>query len=295
MAVVLWGALVRAAGAGAGCGSHWPLCNGQVVPQSPGVKTLIELTHRLTSGLALAGVLLLCWWAFRAFGKGHRVRQFAALALVFIVIEALLGAGLVLLEYVDQNRSTGRAFYLSAHLVNTQFLLGSLALTAWYSQRPNVRGLDRRLYGGALVITLIVSISGAIAALGDTLFPSASLAEGIRQEISETAHFLVRLRLFHPALAILAAAYILLAATKVIKAKTSPAAVHIAWWSWGLVFLQLIAGAINVVLLAPVWLQLVHLLLANLLWIALVLLAVEARSAARLTRDPAPLTGSSPI
>lgn len=273
--VVLWGALVRATGAGAGCGSHWPLCNGEVVPQSPAAKTLIELTHRLTSGLALIGVVLLCVWAFRRFTRGDRVRRFAAWSLVLILIEALLGAGLVLLEYVGENKSVGRALYLSAHLINTQLLLGVLTLTAWYSARHDSPALDRGLLGGALLISLIVGVSGAIAALGDTLFPATSLSEGIRQEVSETAHFLLRLRLLHPALALVGGGYILFAAVKVINARVSTTATKLAWWSCGLVLVQLVAGAVNVLLLAPLWMQILHLLLADLLWITLVLLTVE--------------------
>ncbi|HYO81980.1 MAG TPA: COX15/CtaA family protein, partial [Bryobacteraceae bacterium] len=183
VAVILWGAVVRATGSGAGCGSHWPLCNGEVVPRAPAVATAIELAHRLTSGLALLGVIVLCWQAFRRFGKGHRVRRFATLSLTFILIEALLGAGLVLLEYVDQNASAGRAIYLSAHLVNTQILLAMLALTAWYS-RPGTPELRMSQFAVVLPLMLIVGVSGAIAALGDTLFPARSVAEGIQQELS---------------------------------------------------------------------------------------------------------------
>lgn len=276
--VVLWGALVRATGSGAGCGNHWPLCNGEVVPLAPAVETIIELTHRLTSGLALIGVVALCVWGYRLFEKGHRVRRYAVLSVVFILVEALLGAGLVLLEYVDQNKSIGRAFYLSAHLANTQVLLGVLALTAWFA-RPDAPAAPRwtrwSLLAGSLPVVLIVGISGAIAALGDTLFPATSLSEGIRQEMSSTAHILLRLRVFHPGLAILSAVYISFAALKVIKARASEQATKLAWMSWGLVVLQLVVGAINVVLLAPVWMQIVHLLLADILWIALVLLVVE--------------------
>jgi heme a synthase len=275
--VILWGALVRATGAGAGCGSHWPLCNGAVVPPDPGVKTLIEFTHRVSSGLALIAVAALCWWAFRAFSKGDRVRRFAVLSVVFILVEALLGAGLVLLEYVDQNKSVGRAFYLSAHLVNTQILLATLTLTAWYARRPDAPGIGRGLLAGSLAVLLLVGVSGAIAALGDTLFPATSLAEGVQQEMSSTAHFLLRLRIFHPVLALLGGAYVLFAGLKVIKARMSHVATKIAWWTWGLVLVQLVVGAVNVLLLAPVWMQLVHLLLADTLWIALVLLAAEGR------------------
>jgi heme A synthase len=285
IAVVLWGALVRATGAGAGCGSHWPLCNGEVVPRSPQLTTMIEFTHRITSGLALLGVLGLLIWAYRRFPSGHRVRKYALLSLVFILVEALLGAGLVLLEYVDQNRSAGRAVYLSAHLANTQVLLAMLALTAWYARpqtAPAAAHRLRPLLAGALPVLLIVGISGAIAALGDTLFPATSFSEGVRQEMSETAHFLLRLRVFHPALAVLSAVYVSFAALKVLKARPSALVVRLAWMMWGLMAVQLVAGAVNVALLAPVWMQIVHLLLADVLWVVLVLLVVEGSRELRL-------------
>ena len=131
--VVLWGAYVRASGSGAGCGSHWPLCNGEVVPRSPALATIIEFTHRVTSGLALALVAGLVAWAFRAFPRRHPARLGAVLSLAFILSEALIGAGLVLFEHVAKNASTARAWSLSAHLVNTLTLLACLALTAWWA------------------------------------------------------------------------------------------------------------------------------------------------------------------
>src|ERR1044071_4013704 len=105
VAVVLWGAYVRATGSGAGCGNHWPLCNGEVTPHSPAIATLIEFTHRATSGISLALVGLLVVWAFRAYPRRHRVRLGAALSLVFLLTEALIGAALVLLEHVAKNTS----------------------------------------------------------------------------------------------------------------------------------------------------------------------------------------------
>ncbi|HET8547051.1 MAG TPA: COX15/CtaA family protein, partial [Bryobacteraceae bacterium] len=127
--VVLWGAYVRATGSGAGCGSHWPLCNGAVLPREPAAATIIEFTHRTTSGIALLSVAALVVWAFRVYPATHRVRRAALFALVFIVIEALLGAGLVLFRLVAENSSPARAAYLSAHLANTLVLLGLLAAT----------------------------------------------------------------------------------------------------------------------------------------------------------------------
>jgi heme A synthase len=276
--VVLWGAFVRATGSGAGCGSHWPLCNGEVVPRAPAAETIIEFTHRITSGLALIGVVVLVVWAYRLFPKGDRVRLFAVLSLVFILVEAALGAGLVLFEYVASNASVGRAVYLSAHLVNTQILLGMLAVTAWLSRpsAPSSPGAIRSpLLSGSLLVFLVVGVSGAIAALGDTLFPAASVAEGVRQDFDSAAHFLLRLRTLHPLLAVLAAIYVSFAVLQVAKSKISAVATRIAWWTWGFVALQLVIGAINIVLLAPVWMQLVHLLIADVLWILLVLMAVE--------------------
>jgi cytochrome c oxidase assembly protein subunit 15 len=86
--VILWGAFVRASGSGAGCGSHWPLCNGEVVR----VATLIEFSHRMTTGLAGLLVIGLVVWAFRAFPRRSTVRLGAALSLAFIIIEGLVGA-----------------------------------------------------------------------------------------------------------------------------------------------------------------------------------------------------------
>ncbi|HLQ23560.1 MAG TPA: COX15/CtaA family protein, partial [Gemmatimonadales bacterium] len=130
VAVVLWGAFVRASGSGAGCGSHWPLCQGVVIPADPATATLIELAHRVTSGTALLLVAGLFVWSRRVAPRGSVVRRGAALSLVFMLGEALLGAGLVLFALVAHNDSLTRAFSLGAHLLNTFLLLGSLALTA---------------------------------------------------------------------------------------------------------------------------------------------------------------------
>lgn len=275
--VVLWGAYVRASGSGAGCGSHWPLCNGEVVPRAPRLETIIEFTHRLTSGVSLLATGWLAVWSIRRFPNGHRVRRYALLAIVFLFVEALLGAGLVLFEFVASNASAGRAFYLSLHLVNTQFLLAALLLTAWYS-RPAAPPDGRRspIALAALVAALAVGMTGAIAALGDTLFPASSLAEGMRQDLSAASSFLLRLRVLHPALALLAAGFFVYAALRVLRSQGSAAARPVALWVILLAIAQLCAGAINLALLAPVWMQLVHLLLADLLWLSLVLLAVEA-------------------
>lgn len=276
--VILWGAYVRASGSGAGCGSHWPLCNGEVVPAAPAIQTIIEFTHRLMSGVALVAVVALWLWGRARFPRGHRARTMAFASLVFLIVEALLGAGLVLFNYVDKNQSVGRAFYLSLHLVNTLLLLGALVLTAWYS-RDAVESATRRSSWvmAALPIAALVSVTGAIAALGDTLFPATSLAQGLRQDFSGAANFLLRLRILHPALAILAACYFVAISIFVIRSRQNATARKIAAGVMTLALVQLGAGAVNILLLAPVWMQITHLLLADLIWLSLVLLTVEAK------------------
>jgi len=275
--VVVWGGFVRASGSGAGCGSHWPTCNGDVVPHSPQVATIIEFTHRMMSGVALIGVVVLCWWAFRVFARGHMVRRLAVASVALLLLEALLGAGLVLFNYVEKDASLARVVYLSAHMVNTQLLLAALALTAWYSaDREEVAALPRPgLLVTAMGLVLVVSITGVIAALGDTLFPPASLAQGIQQDFSPASSLLVRLRGLHPVLAVVCGVLILALTLRLMKPDQAPTVRTMARWAALLVFAQLCAGAVNIALLAPVWMQLVHLLMANLVWIALVLLRYQ--------------------
>lgn len=277
MLVVLWGAYVRASGSGAGCGSHWPLCNGEVVPVAPRIETIIEFTHRVMSGVALVGVTALWLWSRASFGRGSRVRRMALASFLFLITEALLGAGLVLFNYVDKDQSVGRAFYLSLHLINTLLLLGALVLTAWFSRGVEQTSARRSsLVMAALPIAILVSVTGAIAALGDTLFPATSLAQGFHQDFSATANFLLRLRILHPTLAILAACYFIAVSVIVLRSKEHPKlAAKLATGVLILVLLQLCAGATNLLLLAPVWMQITHLLIADSLWIGLVLLAVE--------------------
>lgn len=279
VAVVVWGAYVRASGSGDGCGSHWPLCNGEVVPQSPALKTLIEMSHRMTSGIALLLVVGLVVWARRRFPKGHRVRKGAVVSFVFIMIEALIGAGLVKFGLVAKDDSSARAVVLAVHLTNTFILLAALALTAWWaSGGPPLRlaraGAARWLFAASLAGVLLIGISGAVAALGDTLFPADTLAEGVEQDFSTTAHVLIRLRLLHPVIALAVGALVFYTASVAPRARAGDAWVRrFSSLTLALLLAQLVAGMTNVALLAPVWLQLLHLLLADSLWLSLVLLA----------------------
>lgn len=278
--MVLWGAYVRASGSGAGCGNRWPLCNGEVAPSFPRLATAIEFAHRASSGVALIAVAGLFFWSIRDFPRGHRVRRAALWSLIFLVFEAFLGAGLVLFDYVDKNATAGRAAYLSLHLVNTELLLGALALTAWFAKQTGGsaadRGVGSKLVKASLAVTILISVSGVIAALGDTLFPASSLAEGLRQDASAAASFLVRLRVIHPVLAVAGACFVIYAAITVLRHGASPVGSRIGVFVIVTAVAQLCAGAMNIALLTPAWMQIVHLLIADVLWVLLVLLAVEA-------------------
>ncbi|MCS7079983.1 MAG: COX15/CtaA family protein [Chloracidobacterium sp.] len=287
--VIIWGAYVRASKSGDGCGSHWPLCNGEVVPPTGQFAAFVEFMHRATSGLALLGVIGLVVWSFRRFARGHVVRTAAVWSLVFILIEALIGALLVKLELVAENRSVARAVYMSVHLVNTFLLLGALTLTAyWISgfRPPRLIGQGTKpgLLAAALVSALVVGVTGAIAALGDTLFPASSLAQGIREEFSSLSHFTVRLRWLHPVAALAASAVIVAVAVKLRSSVTTTRAANAVV---AIVSAQFALGVINVWLLAPIWMQLVHLFFADALWVALVWLAATALADAT---EPVPLS-----
>ncbi|HEX2641371.1 MAG TPA: COX15/CtaA family protein [Thermoanaerobaculia bacterium] len=292
--VVLWGTAVRATGSGAGCGSHWPLCNGEVIPHAPRIDTLIELSHRVTSGLALLLVVGLVWMAFRHRPKGHAARTWAVWSLVFMVGEAAVGAGLVLFELVADNQSVARALFMGTHLLNTFFLLAALTLTAraagggadfswrgvWHAAGLPGAGLWPGLLG-----LLLAGMSGAIAALGDTLFPSMTLDQALTADFSPAAHLLIRLRILHPVIAVAAGLYVAWMGLQLFKRHLGPEVALFGRLTAGLVFFQICAGVINVALLAPIWMQIVHLLLADLLWIAFVMLSA-AVLAARAMRTP---------
>ncbi len=265
VAVILWGALVRATGSGAGCGGHWPLCNGDVLPNVSQIGTVIELTHRIMSGLALVMVAVMFVWARRAFAPGHLARRWANWSLVFILTEALLGASLVLLGHVARNESVGRVYSLGLHLVNTFLLLASLALAARTATRKTQP--FSLAMSGPLIALVLVAIAGAITALGDTLFPAHTLAEGVREDFSSTASFLIRLRIIHPFLALAAGVVIALIAVPEYKARRSA----LSAWLLALFAAQIVAGAASILLQAPLPLQLLHLLIADALWITLVL------------------------
>jgi len=286
IAVILWGSLVRATGAGAGCGNHWPLCNGTVLQHSASVNTMIEFTHRITSGLSFFSALGLLVWTFAGTVRGHLARAAVAASVAFTLVEAILGALLVKLGLTAQSQSPLRPWYLALHLTNTLLLLAALTLTAHLLSRKHgyLRGAIRLVapFGtiAGIVVVLIVGVTGSLAALGDTLFPATSLGSALAQDFSATSGWLVRWRWTHPTIAFMASIFLIWILVRAAQQTTE-------WDNRGLSALvlvllaaQYVLGVLDVVLLAPLWLQIAHLLGADVLWAALVVLT------ARLTLQP---------
>ena len=273
--VILWGALVRATGSGAGCGNHWPLCNGEVIPLSPRVDTIIEFTHRCMTGGSTFLVVGLLIWTFRGTVKGHAARAFAVASMLLLLNEAFLGALLVKLGYVTGNQSMGRVVVLSIHLSNTLLLLAALTMTARLlttGQRwAELRGRKTKKVWALLGLgaTLVVGVSGSLAALGDTLFPASSLRAAFAQDFAASSPWLLRLRGIHPVSAVVAAVFVLWLIGQARRAGESKLAAIVV----ALLAFQFALGLADVLLLAPVWMQILHLLGADLYWVALVALA----------------------
>ena len=286
VAVILWGSLVRATGAGAGCGNHWPLCNGTVLQHSASVNTMIEFTHRITSGLSFFSALGLLVWTFAGTARGHLARAAAIASVAFTLVEAILGALLVKLGLTAQSQSPLRPWYLALHLTNTLLLLAALTLTAHLLSRKHgyLRSTVQLVapFGASvgIIVVLIVGVTGSLAALGDTLFPATSLGSALIQDFSSTSGWLVRWRWTHPTIAFLASIFLIWILVRAAQRTME-------WDNRGLSALvlvllaaQYVLGVLDVVLLAPLWLQIAHLLGADVLWVALVVLT------ARLTLQP---------
>lgn len=279
--VILWGAFVRVTGSGAGCGQHWPTCNGDIVPRSDALETLIEVTHRATSGICMLLIVALYLMARYAFPAGHRARLGAKLSLVFVIIEALVGASIVLLEYVADNDSVARAGWMAAHLLNTYLLSGALFLAWWWGRADRAIHIKppspaRNFFLLASFGIAIVSMTGAITALGDTLYPiteGTPLADRITGGWMGT-HYLARLRIVHPVLACTVALYLVTAPWNVRGDRARLAAILVSTAA----VVQVVFGVVNVALSAPAAMQLGHLFLGLVLWLCVVNFAAETLS-----------------
>lgn len=276
--VIIWGVFLRASKSGDGCGKHWLTCHGEVIPSAPELKTVIEFSHRIMSGIDFFVILALVIWAFIEFERHHQVRRFAIISFIFIITEALIGAGLVLTGNTAENLTVARPFWAIGHLLNTFTLLGSLSLTAWLASTGNELTLrnKREIQWGLIVATLgmiLVGSSGSLAALSSMLFPIGSLYEGLQQDFSNESHSILRLRLSHPILSVLVSFHLLFLASRLRKKASSNLWVkHLTKSLSLLVSTQLVLGTATLLMLGPIVMKLVHLLLADVIWVIFVLM-----------------------
>ena len=271
--VVLEGAIVRATSSGGGCGNHWPLCNGEVLPHHPRLTTLIEFTHRSLTGVLTAMFALLIAWTYRVTGKLHPARRASVVAGVLLVVEGALGALLVKGGYVESNASAARVVVQGIHFTNTMLLLAAATVVAVLLGKPRTvlsqTGLKRpRLL--ALLATLLAGATGALAALADTLFPSPSLSAAIAADFTATSPLLIRMRWIHPASSALVVACTLILIVGFVRRGYSTLAIGLA----SNLVAQIIIGLMDVALLAPTTIQVLHLFSADVFWISLVVIAV---------------------
>ena len=283
-ALIVQGAVVRATGSGAGCGSHWPTCNGAIVPLSPTAETLVEFSHRLLSLLILAFGAWLLVRAFRGRKANPGLWVFSLAAFIFLLTEALLGAATVLFGLTGDNATVARGLMVSAHLVNSLLLVGALTGAVVYAKegrglwplRVREQGLLSTVLGVGIVGMLVLMFSGGIAAMGDTMFPAESLREGLVQDFHPEAHLLIRLRILHPLIAITVGIYLFLSLGLSWLLKPVSAAKRIAQVLFGVYVAQLVIGSANLAFLAPIPLQLLHLTTATLAFALLAALSVYA-------------------
>lgn len=284
--VILWGVFLRASKSGDGCGQHWLTCNGEVVPSAPQLKTVIEFSHRITSsldGLIVIGLFaaaLFIWYRRRS-SDHARIAKTAFASLLFVIIEGLLGAGLVLTGNTAETLTPERPFWAAAHLINTLILLAFLTLTAWYASGGGKLNVSRDSKAAAVIIAgvgliFLVGISGSVAALTSMLFPSATIAEGIAKDFSATSNMLLRLRVLHPIVSV-ASGVALIFGAGWLRRRSSDAP-SVKRWSnviTMVVLAQIAFGAATLLMLGPIVMQLGHLLLADAIWISFVLLGAS--------------------
>lgn len=276
--VIIFGAFVRASLSGDGCGRYWPLCHGAWVPDGT-LQSVAEYTHRVTSGICLLLVLGLYVYSRRTFSAGALPRKAAGWAFVFTMVSAAVGAVLVLFQLVAVDRSLARGVVMPLHLINTYFLVGALAVSAWSAGRgqatlPSWGDLSLGIKCGAFAM-LALAATGAISALGNTAWQFDGFLYGLQARLAPDAHPLLRGGIAHPLIATSAAVYLLWLFGSVVHFRPAAKVRFWARWSAGLTLFQMGFGVANVLLSAPLWMQLTHLALAVALWLTFVMMSME--------------------
>ncbi|MEA2001498.1 MAG: COX15/CtaA family protein [Actinomycetota bacterium] len=279
VAVVIGGALVRATDSGAGCGESWPICGGQFIPEIGNYHTAIEVSHRLMTGLLGFGVLAIFILVRRQFEKDHRLRRAVFAGGVLLIIESLLGASLVIFGWVEFDASIARLIVVPLHLLNTFMLVGAFAMVAYFASggggfRVDLSATRDRLVIGGLGVILTIGATGALNALADTLIRSDALHIADSGEFLVTEPVLTQIRAIHPFVAIVGG----LALYMMVRYLAAGATGLVKWLALaiqGIIWVQFILGMVNIALEVPLETQLIHLFVADVLWIAFVLLGAH--------------------
>ncbi len=278
LAIAAWGGFVRATFSGDGCGDHWPLCGGKLVPDFATLKQVFEFSHRASVGLVIPVVGWLIWRVYRVFPKGHQARKAALYTGIFTMSESLVGAWLVIYKLVAYNDSAYRAMSMATHLVNTFLLVSAIALTALLAGgmapiRLRGQGAVPWIIGIATISTIILGISGSVSALGHALKP---VPDVLKAAADPASHWMVRLQPLHPLIAISVGLYLLLASGLLIHLRPSPPVKKSVQLMMSIYGVQMLFGLANIWLKAPVWMQCVHLVLADILFASLMVAAAYA-------------------
>jgi protoheme IX farnesyltransferase len=276
--VVGWGVYLRAMKYGDGCGSNWPLCNGPKDPLRGPVATLIESSHRISTELAGLIAVGLVIYAARAFGKGHLAKKFTGVALLFTIVEALVGRHLVVKGLVTSNDTLERAFWMGAHVLSTFMLVGAIAMAALSAS--NIRPIKLKAQGTAgwlltfgFVGTMLLGVSGAISAFGHQVRPDVA---GLSEMMKPSAFWASKLAVAHPVGSASIGLYLLLMCGLIQHLRPDPFVKNSARLLIGILVTQMAIGGLNIFLKAPVTLQMMHLVLADLNWISVAVLALAA-------------------
>jgi cytochrome c oxidase assembly protein subunit 15 len=268
--IIAWGAWVRISGSGDGCGAHWPLCHGEAIPSAANVKTWTEVSHRYSTALFGLFVIAQLIAIRRLMPRSNPARYWIWWTVFFTATEALIGRMLVTHGLVDESRDLSRLVVMPLHLVNTSLLLFSEVMTA----ESIVFGLrhssvlttrQRRWIAMGIVFAVLLLTSGAIAALGSHLMPASSLQQGLAHDLHSDSHIAVRLRLLHPLLG-LAIPLISWFIFSYRATEAPPQHLSSMYCQLGIsVLVMVLIGILTLSLLAPTWLKLLHLTMANLL------------------------------
>jgi cytochrome c oxidase assembly protein subunit 15 len=272
--VIVWGAWVRISHSGDGCGDTWPLCHGQLIPEAERGKTWVEYTHRLMSGLYGLIVIYFYFVAHKLYPKGAFAKKAALFSLIFMITEAALGAKLVLFKLVASNDTPYRAFVMALHQVNSFLLTGAIALTYVSSLSEDHKPAQNKSAWYVSYFPLIIiaiGITGAWASLSNSLFPSDTLLGGLKEDLATNSHFLIRLRIYHPLVALICGGSLSLFFWMKSQSAKSFMLQRRSFQMSVLLLCGILFGIATLMFHAPVWMKLAHLTLAHTIWVTLLL------------------------